>query len=394
MAIKILSVNEGDVSDGLIGNIFASVAEWESEVIGQRTKDAMRQKFREGWWPGWAPYGYINTQKGDKRIVVPDPILAPLIKQLYELYATGSYSLLELARVMFAKGLKSRNGKIISDSSLQKILTNKFYYGVMTWGGDEKLGNHEPIVSKTLFDQCQYVAAQHRNFLIRKRKWSYLLRGFAYCGVHETRLTAEGKHINSKKNPKISYYRCTNQGGCSQSYIRADLLEKQVGKLFKRFEFSPDFIELVHDKAKDYFEENRGSIQSEKQGLINKRKALEEKRNKLEDLIVDGTISRDVFKRQHEQLEADISQLDDNIKDLEAKKNLDVKLIDEILALTRNIYQTYLDAPDFLKRHYLRLFFEAIFIKDHEIAKVSETPLFSELRRQNSCRIRLQMLPR
>lgn len=38
-SIKLLSVTEnGDVTEGLVGNIFASVAEWESEVNGQRTR--------------------------------------------------------------------------------------------------------------------------------------------------------------------------------------------------------------------------------------------------------------------------------------------------------------------------------------------------------------------
>ena len=40
METKLLSVCEGDVSGGLIGNIYASVAEWESQMNGQRTRDA------------------------------------------------------------------------------------------------------------------------------------------------------------------------------------------------------------------------------------------------------------------------------------------------------------------------------------------------------------------
>lgn len=54
-------------------------------------------------------------------------------------------------------------------------------------------------------------------------------------------------------------------------------------------------------------------------------------------------------------------------------------LIEEVLGFTRNIYQTYKDAPDFLKRYYLRFFYEKIFIKDKRIAKVTYTPMFNEL---------------
>ncbi|EKD63019.1 MAG: Gp20, partial [uncultured bacterium] len=58
MKVKLLSVCEnGDVTEGLIGNIFASVAEWESEANSKRTKDALMQKFRDGWQPSPPPIG-------------------------------------------------------------------------------------------------------------------------------------------------------------------------------------------------------------------------------------------------------------------------------------------------------------------------------------------------
>jgi len=51
--INLISVLEGDLSNGssLVPNIFASVAQWESEVNGQRTKDALMEKFNTGWQP-------------------------------------------------------------------------------------------------------------------------------------------------------------------------------------------------------------------------------------------------------------------------------------------------------------------------------------------------------
>jgi len=47
--IKLLSVNEGDLMEGnsLIPNIFATVAQWESEVNSSRTKDALQQSLKK-----------------------------------------------------------------------------------------------------------------------------------------------------------------------------------------------------------------------------------------------------------------------------------------------------------------------------------------------------------
>ena len=109
MAIKLLSVSEGDVSDGLIGNIFASVAEWESEVNSQRTRDALMQKFRDGWQPTPPPIGYKSVG-GDRerKTCEPDPYTAPIIRELFELYATGSYSILEVQDWLAEKNILSR----------------------------------------------------------------------------------------------------------------------------------------------------------------------------------------------------------------------------------------------------------------------------------------------
>jgi len=49
--------------------------------------------------------GYINVDDGGKRCIQPDPIIAPLIRMLYEWYSTGNYSLLEVTKKAQAEGL-------------------------------------------------------------------------------------------------------------------------------------------------------------------------------------------------------------------------------------------------------------------------------------------------
>lgn len=96
-------------------------------------------------------------------------------------------------------------------------------------------------------------------------------------------------------------------------------------------------------------------------------------------MLIAETITRPTFKRKHIVIKSLISACDERIAELERKRGMDVTFIDEILALSRNIYQTYLDAPEFLKRHYLRFFFEKFVIKDKVIEEVVLSPLFSIL---------------
>jgi hypothetical protein len=286
----------------------------------------------------------------------------------------------------FERGLRSRTGKILQFSVVHNMLTNPFYYGLMRWNNMEKIGNHEPLIDKPTYLLNQYILAKHRGFMIRQRKHDFLLRQFIFCDDCKLRYTAEW-HYNEKKlarlGGKIAYYHCAKRGGCKSKYVQMEELEKQVESQFTRLEFSPAFIEAIRVKAKDYLEGNRKKITEQKQGILNQKRALEIKRDRLEDRLIDNTVTRDIFKRKHAQLESEITALDGRIAELDQKRQLDVTFIDEVLALSRNIHQTYIDAPAFLKRHYIRFFFENFFVKDKVISNTVLSPLFSVLVRQN-----------
>ena len=389
--VKLLSVSEGgEVGTGLLGKLMAAFAEHESEVIGMRTKDGMHQKFKEGYYPGCAPLGYINVTRDERKIIEPDPKTAPLIKEMFKLYATGQYSQLELCLMMHDKGLRGRkNNKMLTPQTLSGIFNNTLYYGWMKWGGLEGIGKHKPLINKDHFDQVQYALAKNNHFLIRKRKYFFLLRGFVYCPIHETRLTADYHGLRkSSKRTSICYYRCTHRGGCRSSYCETQKLERKIANLFKKYEFSDDFINLVKKYAKQHLKNGRNDLLSKKKALQNQKKGIEQKRNKLEDLLVDGAIDREVYKRQHTQAQEQLIIIERQLQELGSKHEVDFSVVEEVLAMTRNLHQSYLDAPDFLKRHYLRLFFERIYIKDKKVVKIIETPIFKALREEEKLLIR------
>lgn len=395
MGVKLLSVSEnGDVTEGLIGNIFASVAEWESEVNGQRTKDALMQKFREGWQPTPPPIGYRSVGgERERKTCEPDPYVASIIKELFELYATGNYSILEIQDWLADKNILSKNGTNLGHSVINTILNNPFYYGLIRWRGQSKMGNHVPVITQELYETCQYVLAKHRNFLLRKRVHDFLLRGFAYCAECGQRYTAEWHHDRDKlkkRGGKIAYYHCPkrDRNGCPAPYVEMSELEKQAAERFKGMQFSQEFIDAIVRKAREKLETSRKVSGSQKQAILNQKTALEAKRNKLEDALLDGTIDRETFKRKHTEMQEKIKNLDSSIQDIEEKCNLDINLIEEVLAFSRNIYKTFMEAPPFLKRHYLRFFYEKLMTKNKEIVEAMPTPIFLTLQANHSLIIR------
>lgn len=68
-------------------------------------------------------------------------------------------------------------------------------------------------------------------------------------------------------------------------------------------------------------------------------------------------------------------------------------LIEETLFLTKDIYRTYKSAPDPLKRHYLRFFYEGFVVDNKVIAEATPTPIFNALKAANIISLKQVQLP-
>ena len=62
--------------------------------LSEEVKKGVRTKAAQGLWPSYAPMGYLNSVRPDgKRIVVRDPVLGPIVTQLFDWFAKGEYSI-------------------------------------------------------------------------------------------------------------------------------------------------------------------------------------------------------------------------------------------------------------------------------------------------------------
>ncbi len=370
-------------------NIFASVAQWESEANGDRTRDALMQKFRNGWQPTPPPVGYRSVgAEHEQKTCEIDPHAGPIIKKMFELYSTGQYSMMTLQEWLQDKNIISKNGNIISFSRINNILNNPFYYGLIRWHGQEKIGKHIPLISKQLFETCQYILKKHRHFLVRERKFDFLLRGFAYCTCG-MRLVGENHVIRSNKKI-VSYYHCQTRYSpdCKQKYVQVKDLEEQVENFIKEIEFTDEFIAQVEQQANDFLNTGRQNTDGMRQALINQKKGLEAKRKRVEDLLVDRAIDQETYNRKHPEITQQINNLQTQIDEVEEEGKLDMPLIAETLFLTKDIYKTYKSAPDPLKRHYLRFFYEGFTVDNKVIVEAKPTPIFEALKTANMVKFR------
>ena len=72
---------------------------------------AMEMKARRGELIFCSPVGYFINLDGPRTKAELDPVLAPLVKEAFERYASGKYAIRKLVKVMQERRLTSRSGK-------------------------------------------------------------------------------------------------------------------------------------------------------------------------------------------------------------------------------------------------------------------------------------------
>ncbi len=133
-------------------------------LTGRMAAIAMEIKARKGELVFCPPVGYRINIDGPRAKAEPDPVLAPLVRRAFELYATGEYSLRSLLAKMTERGLVSRSGKPMSVASLHVMLKNPFYCGQIRWNGEVIEAGHEPLLSLEMFERTQaYLKRKNRS---------------------------------------------------------------------------------------------------------------------------------------------------------------------------------------------------------------------------------------
>lgn len=145
-----------------IQEIQNSLANYYSNYLAQNVKRAYEHARRQGKYFGLAPIGYARVSSVGGSEIRIDEQQAKIIKKIFELYASGEYTIEMLKDYAIGIGLKSQRGRIPSVSLIKRILNNPFYVG----RARSKYGNYShkyrKIIDDRLFDKCQKILHGNR----------------------------------------------------------------------------------------------------------------------------------------------------------------------------------------------------------------------------------------
>ena len=154
LGISLRSATEpiDDTSTGkLMEGVLAAFAQFDNDVRSDRTRAGMRAALELGRWVFLAPLGYINAPRALGKSLMPDPERAPIVRRVFEEYATGRFTKQQILQQATAWGLRNRRGQPLSSQAIGMLLRNQLYAGIVDvpeYGVRGKRGDFEPLVSE------------------------------------------------------------------------------------------------------------------------------------------------------------------------------------------------------------------------------------------------------
>jgi hypothetical protein len=167
-------------------------------------------------------------------------------------YATGDWSMTQLHRELTARGLTTRAtprraSKPIRLSSLQRILTNPYYKGDITYHGVTYRGQYTPIVPVEVWAQVQTVLGMHTTAADASQIHDHYLKCSVFCGQCGHRLLIT--HARNKYGKIYPYVVCAgrqrNRDSCSRQAMPISRVEQLVEDHYRHVQITPGVRQAV-----------------------------------------------------------------------------------------------------------------------------------------------------
>ncbi len=315
----------------LSADIQAVVAADYIRNLREETRKGFYGRLKQGYYPLAAPIGYLDNGGGKAK--THDPLRAHLIKEAFQLYATGGYTLDTLCNKLRVLGLRSKGGRIIYKNRLSEILNNPFYTGLIRirTTGETFQGCHIPLITTALYDQVQNVLhgrtstqSKHHDFMFRR-----LLR-CADCGYTMSGERQKG-HV---------YYRCHTKT-CRRVTIREDIaneaFEARLMALQLPETLAANIERFLPKSNKEWGLQTQKLIKGLRMQLSKDQARLEV----LTDALIDRIIDKETHAQRRPKLLKKINASRQEIARLEAENVSISDRVHEFFELWKTVYSSY-----------------------------------------------------
>jgi DNA invertase Pin-like site-specific DNA recombinase len=298
--------------------ILAMFAEYFSVRLGRHIKKGLDGRAELGLPNGVWPYGYVNPHAGTslagggiRNRWVPEVVAerAAAVRLAFELYGSGVYSYVGVARALNARGYRmvSRfypEGALFKANTVAEILASRFYVGEVRVGEAWRPGQHEAIVDRELFEVVQAVRARRVSALAGRTSWArhsypYVAVGLLRCASCGYQLWAHGG-----RDRMAGYRDRTRARGLECASRRASVREERVVELLG---LAVGGLVLADDWRERLA---AAALQSPDLAAAERRRAaITGELERIQDLLLRGLVDEPAYLERRRELQAEAEAL-------------------------------------------------------------------------------------
>jgi site-specific DNA recombinase len=245
----------------LVLNVLLSFAQFEREIISERTRDKIAATRRRGKWSGGLPLLGYDVDPTVPRLVV-NPKEAARVRAIFDLYLEHQ-GLLPVVRELERRGWRTKawvtrkgrkmGGKPFTKTSLHKFLTNSTCAGKLRYKTELHSGEHPAIVDPHKWQKVQELLHGNRlgGALLTRNGSGAILKGLLRCrpcgcAMTPTHATKGGK--------RYRYYVCSNaqkRGSdcCPSQSVPAGQMERIVVEQIAKLGQDPERLKTILTEA-------------------------------------------------------------------------------------------------------------------------------------------------
>jgi site-specific DNA recombinase len=376
-------------SGALHMDIDGMFAQHHSRVTSEKVSLTLKNARERGLCTYRAPLGYLNPGSMESKPF--DPERAPLIRQMFELYATGEWSLSDLARFANNQGLTmtpmrrkrtkeemlSEDDEVIeipkfsspmTENRVSRILTNPFYIGKVL-GVDGKhipSNSHEPLVNEELFARVQEMLKKKKVSIHYTEKLDQPLRGIVRCALCERVYTPY-----TKKG--IQYYNARCVKDCANTFknFNFSFIEKKIGGLIESLYFTDEEFEMMDARLGTdiaLLEEKRNK---DIEKVERRKKKIREdlayiRSNKL-SLLKTGVYTPEALIEEESKLNEELTVLQGQEQASDVAMHETMKEVQKLSELVKNIVPYYKFATPTEKEKIVRIIFSELTVSENTL---------------------------
>lgn len=383
--VSVVSVSE-PLIDGPFRGLIERIIEWMDEyysirLSGEVTR-GMTEKALRGGYQARPPLGYKIVEHGKPPVIVPEE--ADVVRIIFDQYVNGMMGMFDIARYVNSLGFKTSHGKEFERRSIEYILQNPTYCGMIRWNRttnetneikprDEWIitqGEHEAIISQEIFDKAQ----ERFNSEYKPRgsrpssTYTHWLSGVVKCPACGRTMIA--KHIKDKHSGKdYSYF-------CCYGYSKGKCLAKTTVSSIK---LEPAVLQSIREVLGSqkltfrYIEPNHDVTIDETSVVEEQLAKIGDKENRIKEAYRNGVDTLEEYKANKNLLQREKDELLQELKKIKDKKENKEDHTNEMLDRVHNVYDILIskDIPEHVKNEMLKTIIEKIvYYRDSEKIKV------------------------